>query len=91
MIDPDMRNAMYQLHLAGMSRREISRQLRISRKTVREIIQQQGMLPQTVRKDKIQIDADLLRRLYRECNGWVQRVHEKLVEEERHRASAIPR
>jgi len=35
-----------------------------------------------VRKDKIQIDADLLRRLYLECDGWVQRIHEKLVEEE---------
>ena len=35
-----------------------------------------------VRKDKIHIDPDLLRRLYRECDGWIQRVHEKLVEEE---------
>ena len=39
-------------------------------------------MPSTVRKDKIQIDPELLRRLYQECRGWIQRVHEKLVEEE---------
>lgn len=30
----------------------------------------------------MQVDAALLERLYRECDGWVQRIHEKLVEEE---------
>ena len=30
----------------------------------------------------MQLDAALLERLYRECDGWVQRIHEKLVEEE---------
>ena len=82
MIDPDVRNAAYQLHLLGRPLREISRQFRISRNTVREIVQQQGKPPQTVRKDKIQIDAELLRRLHHECQGWVQRVHEKLQEEQ---------
>ena len=28
------------------------------------------------------IDPELLERLYHECHGWIQRVHEKLVEEE---------
>jgi len=83
MIDPDKRNAVYQMHLAGMSRREISRRLGISRATVRDIVEQQGVVPQTVRKDKIHIDPDLLRRLYHECDRWAQRVHEKLVEEEK--------
>lgn len=82
MIDPDTRNAIYQLHTAGMPLREISRRFKISRNTVRQIIRQQGGMPQTVRKDKIYIDADLLRRLYHECDGWMQRVHEKLLEEE---------
>lgn len=81
MIDPDARNAIYQLHLAGKPVREISRQLKVSRNAVRVIIRQQGAMPQTVRKDKIQIDPDLLWRLYDECDGWMQRVHEKLVEE----------
>lgn len=82
MIDPDTRNAVYQLHTAGMPLREISRRLKISRNTVRQIIRQQGSMPQTVRKDKIHIDGELLQRLYHECDGWMQRVHEKLLEEE---------
>jgi hypothetical protein len=57
--------------------------LDISRTTVRDIVAQQGAVPQTVRKDKIHIDPDLLRRLYHECDGWAERVHEKLVEEEK--------
>jgi transposase len=82
MIDADVRNAMVQLHLAGTSLRDISRQFHVSRNTVRQIIRQQGAVPRAARKDKIQIDLDLLRRLYDECEGWVRRVYEKLVEEE---------
>jgi transposase len=82
MIDPDMRNAIYQLHLQGIPLRKISSQFKISRNTVRSIIARQGQMPNTVRKDKIHIDPELLGRLYQECRGWVQRVHEKLVEEE---------
>ena len=82
MIDPDKRKAIFQLHTEGMSLREISRRLHVSRKTVRKIIQQQGEMPDTVRKDKREIDPELLRRLYHECRGWAQRVHERLQEEE---------
>lgn len=39
-------------------------------------------MPVSTRSDKISIDRDLLERLVQECNGWIQRVHEKLVEEE---------
>jgi hypothetical protein len=39
-------------------------------------------MPVRVRKDKIRIDTELLERLYRDCDGWMQRVYEKLVEEE---------
>ena len=82
MIDADVSKAIYQLHLAGCPVREISRKFRVSRNTVRGIMRRQGILPQPTRKDKIQIDPDLLRRLHQECNGWAQRIHEKLVEEE---------
>lgn len=30
----------------------------------------------------MEVDPALLERLYRECDGWMQRIHEKLVEEE---------
>jgi transposase len=81
MIDQDTRNAIYHLHLTGMPLLQIGRQFKISRNTVRKIIRQQGALPRTVRKDKIDIDPDLLLRLHLECDGRIQRMHEKLVEE----------
>jgi len=55
--------------------------LGISINTVRAIIRQKGRIPETVRQDKVEIDADLLVRLYNDCQGRVQRVHEKLTEE----------
>jgi transposase len=65
-----------------MSLREISRRLHISRNAVRKVVKQQGKLARQDRSDKKQLDAALLERLYQECDGWVQRIHEKLVEEE---------
>ena len=82
MIDPDMRNAIFQLHQAGMSLREISRRLHISRNAVRTIIKQQGKITRKERKDRVHIDPELLERMYHECDGWIERVHEKLLEEE---------
>ena len=69
MIDPDMRNAIYQLHLQGIPLRKISSQFKISRNTVRSIIAQQGQMPNTVRKDKIHIDPELLGRLVSRVPG----------------------
>ena len=82
MIDPEMRNAIFQLHQEGMSLREISRRLHVSRNAVRAIIRQEGKISRKERNDKVQIDPELLQRLYQECDGWIQRIHEKLVEEE---------
>lgn len=65
-----------------MSLHEIARRFGASRNTVRAVIQTQGEVPLSTRRDKIKIDTDLLQRLYQECDGWVQRMHEKLVEEE---------
>jgi len=65
-----------------MSQREISRRFHMGRNTVRRIIRQQGKVLRKERNDKILIDPKLLARLYQECNGWVQRMHEKLLEEE---------
>src|SRR5580700_285807 len=83
MIDVDKRQAVFLLHQEGMERNQIARQLRISPNTVQVIIQQKGEIAVRTRKDKIQIDPDLLKRLYQECDGYAQRVHEKLVEDER--------
>lgn len=82
MIEPEKRKAIFLLHQEGMGAREISRRLRLSRNTVRRIIRNAGVVPEVSRQDKIRIDEDLLRRLHRECEGYVERMHEKLVEEE---------
>jgi transposase len=82
MIEADKRKAIYLLHEQGMGIRQISRNLNISPNTVKAIIAQKGEMPQSVRKDKIRIDPDLLSQLYGQCKGWAQRVHEKLTEEQ---------
>jgi transposase len=82
MIEADKRKAIFLLHQEGMSVRQIARRLGISRNSVRRIIQQEGAMPQTKRSDKKQIDPELLRQLYEQCEGRVQRVHEKLIEEQ---------
>lgn len=80
MIEADKRKAIYLLHQEGMTEREISRRLGVNRATVSAIITQKGVMP-VICKKKQRIDETLLRRLYDECNGYVQRVHEKLTEE----------
>jgi transposase len=82
MIEPEKRNAIYQLYKEGNSLRQISKLLNVSRNTVSRIIQRKGYPPQTTRKDKIEIDPQLLHRLYNECGGWRERIWEKLLEEE---------
>ena len=82
MIEADKRKAIYLMHQEGMSLKELVRRFKLSRNTVRKIIRGKGETPVSNRRDKISIDTDLLGRLYLECDGWIQRVHEKLVEEE---------
>lgn len=79
MIAPDKRKAICLLHQEGMPLREISRRLGLSRNAVRRVIAQAGGMP--ARAFTPPIDPDLLRQLYQECDGYVQRVWEKLQEE----------
>src|SRR5215471_8646579 len=64
-----------------MSARQIARRLHVSRPTVKTIIAQQGQMPEVARTLTQPIDPELLQRLYNECEGWIQRVQEKLAEE----------
>jgi transposase len=82
MIDVDKRKAVFLLHQEGMGVREIGRRLGLGRNTVRRAIALVGALPPSTRREKQSIDPELLRRLYTQCEGWIQRVHEKLAEEE---------
>jgi len=83
MIEPEKRKSIALLHKEGIGVRQIARSLRVARNTVKAIIAEEGTTPAMIRKDKIQIDPELLDRLYVECQGFVQRVHERLVEEEK--------
>lgn len=49
---------------------------------MRAIIRAGGEVPQATRSDRIEIPEDRLRELYQECDGWIQRMHERLTEEE---------
>ena len=82
MIATDKRKAIYWLHQQGLSCRRLARQFGLSRNTIRQIIALKGELPVIDRQDKQPIDPELLRRLYEQCQGRVQRVYEKLTEEE---------
>jgi transposase len=81
MIEADKRKAIYLLHKEGMGVREISRNMNISANTVNTIIGQAGEVPQTTRTDKIEIDTELVSRIYHQCDRRVQRTHEMLSEQ----------
>jgi transposase len=83
MIEPDKRKAIFLLHEQGMSVREISRRLTLSRNAVRTVVRRGGQAPASTRKEKVRIDPQLLLRLHEECGGWKKRMHEKLLEEEK--------
>jgi len=80
MIGADQRKAIFALHEGGMPAREMARRLHVARSTVQTIIVQGGAMPPNARPERRVVDEELLRRLYRECDGWIQRVHEKLGE-----------
>jgi hypothetical protein len=81
MIDADKRKAVFLLHKQGMAEREISRRLELGRNTVGRVLALGGAMPVVKRREKVALDPELLRRLYAECGGWRERVHEKLCEE----------
>jgi len=81
MIEPEIRKAIYLLYCEGMPIAQIARSLKIDRKTIRQIIKRKGQMPDKIRSDTIEVNPQLLIRLYQECDGYIQRVHEKLNEE----------
>jgi transposase len=81
MIESELRRSVAALAAHGMGVRETPRRLEISRNAVRAILAQGGGASRKDRSDKIPLDAELLARLYADCEGFAQRVHEKLREE----------
>jgi transposase len=81
MITADKRKAVFLLHQEGVSKRAIARQLHLSRNVVRRIIAQSGQMPPPIRPPRAVLDPDRLRQLHQECEGYAQRMTEKLREE----------
>lgn len=81
MIDADLRCSIVTLQNSGMGIREISRRLGVARNTVRSILADGGQVKIDPRRDSILIDEQTLIKLYNDCNGWKERVWEKLTEE----------
>jgi transposase len=79
MITPQKSNAVFLLHQQGMPLREISRRLGLSRNSVRRLIAREGRT--AAHAFTPPVDPELLRELYHQCDGYVQRVFEKLQEE----------
>ena len=79
MINADKRQAVKTLSAEGRGKKEIARLLNISPKSVRRLLKDSGGTPP--RQDRITVNEELLRRVYIECNGFRQRIHEVLTEE----------
>ena len=81
MIGQDLRNAITAMHTKGMGKRTIARALGIDRNTVRDIIKNSGKINLSPRGDMITVEPELLTKLYADCNGWKERMWEKLRDE----------
>ena len=80
MLPDNMKETVRTLHEAGKGNKTIARYLGIDVKTIRAIIATDTNKPKE-RSDKIKVDEQLLRELYASCDGYVERVYEKLREE----------
>ncbi len=69
------------LHRQGAQSRAIAGLLHLDVKTVRAILDADGVREPKVRCDRRDIDENLLTELHRHCSGYVQRMHEILTEE----------
>jgi len=83
MIDQDRTGAVHTLYRQGVNRTAIARQLRIDVKTVRAILRGScdGVRECKKRDDRVVVDDALLDKLYADCEGYLQRMHELLTEE----------
>lgn len=81
MIPENKKEAIRTLYDEGKRKKEIARLLNIDPKTVRKILRSNGTGPPKMRKDKKEVDVDILKDLYERCDGYAERVYEILTEE----------
>jgi transposase len=80
MLDHGQRMAILELHRKGVSIRNISRAMKVSRKVVRKVLRSGSVeVPRLLRAEKAEPHLEEIRELYRRCQGNLVRVHEELV------------
>ncbi len=83
MHNAEIRSTVYQLFQKGVAKKEIARLLGVDIKTIRRMIRDGGVKVAKKRADTVVIDEERLRTLYQDCDGWMQRLYEKLTEEDK--------
>jgi transposase len=81
MIDEEKRKVVLVLYREGKKKKEIARLLSLTPRTVRKILADGSESAAKPRCDRKEIEPDLLARLYARCDGYVQRIHEILKDE----------
>lgn len=81
MLDQELQKAIYRFNEEGLSIRQISRTLHISRNTVRRVISSKGSMPIRFRSNQFDINQELVQKLFKRCSGKSQRIYEILNEE----------
>jgi transposase len=81
MLDKDTRTAILALSGKGYGVRQIARELKLSRNSVRRVIQSGAMEPAMAqRRSQLEEHLEEIRQFYAECEGNLVRVREKLEE-----------
>jgi len=81
MIEKDIQQTVKTLYERGKKKKEIARLLCLDPGTVRKIIANDGEIKRITREDKKEIDKGMLEELYKNCNGYAERMYEILTEE----------
>ena len=80
MLSQSQRTAILELCRKGVSKRQIARALRVSRKTITKVIGSQSIVPPfIIRAEKAEPHRQEIMELYASCQGNLVRVHEELL------------
>ena len=80
MLDQSTRTAILELHRRGLTDRKIARTLRISRPTVKRVIESNSQVPPRIeRAERAEPYRVRIEELVKECKGNLVRVHEEIT------------
>ena len=63
---------------SGLSLSEIAEKLNFDRKTVRKIVENEGKVAESKKKDSAMIEEELLKETFKRCDKRAERTHERL-------------